>query len=473
MPSRQALGLIARLALSLPIAAASVLVSKPALSQSAADKATARTLATEGIKLYHAGEYAQSLDRLERAQELYQAPVHLLYIARAQVKLGKLVEGAETYRQLVRVTLEPRDPKAFHDALASGKQELPEVETKIPYLRIDIEPEGIEGVQIAIDGKKVPAAAIGVDRPTNPGKRTVRASAPGYAARQQSVEINPGERESVTIRLEPETGAASPAAKGQRRRGSPRVKAAPRGERPESKFGFVAGLRLAPIIPFGTASTDEVLVPDGDTGSGADLSMNQFFRPGFGLEVHVGVQFLKRLTALLFYEANTVRPGPLLEDRSGYPGELVVLNTTSSAEAAGLGLQMSFPLGKLALFGELALAALHTFDSQQRVSVPNRPECSSHENSLAFGGSAAHLGGGVHIPITSWFRASPMLMLSIGQFFSFEAKAGCVEDGNLRPVYVPAGETEVSKDIEAPRTHGALFIGVAGDVLFGGGNPAR
>jgi Flp pilus assembly protein TadD len=87
-----------RLALVVAAGAATVVSSVPAQAQSAADKATARQLATQGIKLYGEGKYAQALDLLQRAQTLYDAPVHLLYIARCQHRVGQLVESAETYR---------------------------------------------------------------------------------------------------------------------------------------------------------------------------------------------------------------------------------------------------------------------------------------------------------------------------------------------------------------------------------------
>src|SRR5690606_33025978 len=88
-------------------------MSTAAVGQSAADKATARKLATEGIKLYQQGQFDDALDRLKRAQALYDAPVHLLYMARAQVKLGQLVEGAESYRRLVRTELDAKAPDVF------------------------------------------------------------------------------------------------------------------------------------------------------------------------------------------------------------------------------------------------------------------------------------------------------------------------------------------------------------------------
>jgi len=87
--------------------------ARPGVAETAADKATARELATAGIQLHQQGKHAEALDQLRRAQELFNAPVHLLYIARAQEKLGQLVEAAENLRTLSRQVLQPGAPEAW------------------------------------------------------------------------------------------------------------------------------------------------------------------------------------------------------------------------------------------------------------------------------------------------------------------------------------------------------------------------
>src|SRR5688572_3828355 len=115
LPTACCLVFYLRTASLLGVCATIGLAPAPAFAQSAADKATACTLATEGIKLFRANKFAEALDKLQRAQALYDAPVHLLYIARSQVKLDKLVDGSETYRRLIRFPLETNPPPAFKD----------------------------------------------------------------------------------------------------------------------------------------------------------------------------------------------------------------------------------------------------------------------------------------------------------------------------------------------------------------------
>ncbi|HEU5073691.1 MAG TPA: hypothetical protein VFU02_05950, partial [Polyangiaceae bacterium] len=140
------------MALAIAALASTSLGPATALAQSAADKATARNLATAGIKLYQQQKFEEALDKLKRAQELYDAPVHLLYMARCYVKLGKLVEGAESYRRLVRTELDANSPDVFQTAVADGEKELAEVEPRVPTLTINVEPSTVPGLRIVLDG---------------------------------------------------------------------------------------------------------------------------------------------------------------------------------------------------------------------------------------------------------------------------------------------------------------------------------
>src|SRR3954447_22964999 len=112
-----------------------LLTAVPTFAETAADKATAREVATEGLGLYKEEKYAEALDRLKRAQALYDAPVHLLYIARSQDKLGQLVESVETYRQLDRYQLPQGAPEAWVTAVEEGRKELSRIEPRVPKVR--------------------------------------------------------------------------------------------------------------------------------------------------------------------------------------------------------------------------------------------------------------------------------------------------------------------------------------------------
>ena len=182
---------------------AALFVASPALSQTAADKATAREAATEGIKLYRAGNYADALDRLRRAQALYDAPVHLLYIARSQDKLGQLVEAAENYRLLDHYTLPASAPEAWVSAVDDGRKELAVLEPRIPTLRIVADPADLHEPSRKIDDNAVAAAVIGISRPVDPGKHHVELVATGFALATADVDVPEGATKDVTLKLAP------------------------------------------------------------------------------------------------------------------------------------------------------------------------------------------------------------------------------------------------------------------------------
>src|SRR3954468_24779744 len=82
-------------------------------SPSAADRATARRLATEGQIALKKGDYDTAADRFQRAHALLSAPTFLVPRARARAGQGRLVEAYEIYRKIIRDGVEPDAPEPF------------------------------------------------------------------------------------------------------------------------------------------------------------------------------------------------------------------------------------------------------------------------------------------------------------------------------------------------------------------------
>ncbi len=172
-----------------------------AQTASDADRAAARQLFVDGVKLQEAGNFADALDRFERAQAVFSAPTHLLHIAECDAALGKLVESAETYRTLVRTPLPAGAPNAFVQAQQQASAELTQVEPRIPSIRLFVKPPNLQGLNIQIDGQAMSAALVGVQRPTDPGTHVVSVSAPGYMRSEQKVILREKENKDVTANL--------------------------------------------------------------------------------------------------------------------------------------------------------------------------------------------------------------------------------------------------------------------------------
>jgi tetratricopeptide (TPR) repeat protein len=379
------------------LGAAALSVSSSALAQDdAADKANARSLATEGIELYNEGRYADALDRLERAQSLFDAPMHLLYIARAQVKLGQLVEASETYRRLIRVELSQETPAAVREAVEAADAELDGVEARVSALRIEIVPPNEPGLVVTIDDKPVSPAAIGVDRPMNPGRHRIRASVSDGRRVETTIELADGAREALRLELAM-TPPSSPAA----------AVTQPGDAAPSRGFVLFAGAGLGAGLPVGKLST------------GPDAPMSDYAGFGASLELKLGVRFARYFGAKLFGEGALHAPGspPVNLSRlaggasSGDRAKPAVVNR----QAFGLSFLAGSPHGKLGGYGELGVA-------YERLAVDldislREGECgTSTSQSLVATGPSLRVGGGAFVPISRSFQLVPFAHGTIGRY---------------------------------------------------------
>lgn len=196
----------------------STLAPTAALAQSAdTNKTTARELAIEGYKALQAKDYAVAADRFTRADALYHAPTVILGLARAHVGLGKLVSAQELYSRIAHESLPPDASSAIKKAVLDAEKELGALTLRIPSVVINV--KGNVAPRVTLDGIEVPAAALGVKRPVDPGKHVIIASATGFAASEVTVSLTEGKSESVTLELKhrqaapPPIVAVAPAAK--------------------------------------------------------------------------------------------------------------------------------------------------------------------------------------------------------------------------------------------------------------------
>jgi hypothetical protein len=78
---------------------------------------------------------------------------------------------------------------------------------KIAVLTISIKGPRENAATVTVDGQPVSAVLLDADRPTDPGDHTVEATAPGFLKATQRVAIGPGDRQSVTLKLDPDPNA--------------------------------------------------------------------------------------------------------------------------------------------------------------------------------------------------------------------------------------------------------------------------
>ncbi len=169
---------------------------------SAADREAARTLADKGYEAFEAKEYRRAADLFRQAEARFHAPPHFLYLARAQVKLGLLVEARDTYARIVAERLAADAPTPFRDAQTSARGELGEVEALTPRLVVTFVDAAPPGARVVLDGEPLEAALLDHPLLRNPGAHTVVAEAPGMAPDEQQVVLKVGGRdERVELKL--------------------------------------------------------------------------------------------------------------------------------------------------------------------------------------------------------------------------------------------------------------------------------
>lgn len=196
----------AALATALSTEARALAGSAPALEPET--KSAARKLGAEGQRLFDAGDYAGALVKFERADTLVPAPTLGLRAARCLAKLGRLVEASERYLAVSRAELDAGAPTVMLRAQEEARAEREALLPQIPMLTIDVDgPLGNE-VSVLVDGKPIPVALLGEQRPTDPGEHKVEVRRPDTSTSGE-VKLKPGEASHLRLTL-PKLPAAPP-----------------------------------------------------------------------------------------------------------------------------------------------------------------------------------------------------------------------------------------------------------------------
>lgn len=171
-------------------------------AQSDRDRAGARAAAEAGADAFDQGRFAEALDLFTRAEQLVHAPTHRLYMARANVKLGKLVEARENYLSILAEKLPANAPAPFKRAQAEAEAELDAVEARLAYVTITLQGAKAETTEVSMDGSAVPAALVGIPFPVNPGEHVFVAQSGSAKSNEVRLDLAEGRKQSVTLTLD-------------------------------------------------------------------------------------------------------------------------------------------------------------------------------------------------------------------------------------------------------------------------------
>jgi hypothetical protein len=182
---------------------------------SAAETAAARALAVDGLKLAQSGNCAEAVPKLERAEKLYHAPVVASRLGECYVSVGRLVEGTEILRKVLREPQSGEPTPALVKALERAQKALDAAKPKIAGLTVKV--AAVADLSVKVDGNAVASALLDTEIPSDPGEHTVEASAPGFLKASTRISVTEGERKTVTLTLTrdpnaPLVAVAAPAA---------------------------------------------------------------------------------------------------------------------------------------------------------------------------------------------------------------------------------------------------------------------
>jgi hypothetical protein len=152
------------------------------------DRAVA--FAQEGLKHYEAGAWAEALDKFEKAEAASHSAVFVLYVARAQRSLGKLLAARETYKKLVAEKLPDDALASWRQAQADGRGELAALEPSIPSVVVSA-PGASAAARVVVGDRP---AEVGKPLEVDPGNYKI-VIVDGDRRAEAQVEVRPGERE--------------------------------------------------------------------------------------------------------------------------------------------------------------------------------------------------------------------------------------------------------------------------------------
>ena len=187
------------------IGMASLGATSPTLAApTAADVETARNLMDVGRAKYDEGDYAGALESFQGADALVGVTSTGLWVGKALMKLGRLIEARDKLYQVSQIPALPDESDVLREARSEADGLQHEVADRIPEITVAL--EGLhEGAQptIVIDGDVVEQRTLRLPRKVDPGDHVARATARGYHDVEVPFSVRESDRQTVTLTFTP------------------------------------------------------------------------------------------------------------------------------------------------------------------------------------------------------------------------------------------------------------------------------
>lgn len=137
-------------------------------------KLQARVLAEKAFDDYESGRFEAAIEGFTKAEALFHAPTHKLFLARSFARLGRLRESKRSYEDLVNEALPASSPKAFVQAQSDAKAELETLKKRMPSFVVALVGASRDEVTLTLDGEPIDALVAAGPVLGDPGEHELR-----------------------------------------------------------------------------------------------------------------------------------------------------------------------------------------------------------------------------------------------------------------------------------------------------------
>jgi hypothetical protein len=149
--------------------------------------AAAEALFREARELMAAGKIAEACQKFAESQRLDPSPGTLLNLARCHAQQGKNATAWAEYLSAKRAA----QAANRSDLADEAQRQADALASSLSYLTISAK-ERVPGLVVSRNGETLETSALGSKLPVDPGRYTIKASAPGYADYSGEVTVDPG-----------------------------------------------------------------------------------------------------------------------------------------------------------------------------------------------------------------------------------------------------------------------------------------
>jgi hypothetical protein len=163
----------------------------------ASQKETARRLMDEGKERSRTGDKERSLEAYQKAHDLVRVPTTGLFVVKAHLALGHLIEARDVALEVARMPHERGEPAIFEKARKEAQELEASLKPRIPTVRIVV--KGGPAAHVSVDDVDVAPLLLGEPVAMNPGKHAIVAKNADNIDRRADVDL--AERDAKEVEL--------------------------------------------------------------------------------------------------------------------------------------------------------------------------------------------------------------------------------------------------------------------------------